>query len=272
MGVMNPRTVGDVVNTTVLIVAVVYQILTYGHFKNYWVLSQFGSNWANDGFCLSFKGTYYHTHLLCFYGDVVLASCLWMLSRNESRPELRIVKDSCLSVIGHGAAHAFLWVRDGMIDVYDPGKGSRGIFDVESALGALGATLFFTFFLHALNQGPLWMKVTQSLVHGVVLSHFVPLILAFSYVNTVLFVNLTLTQLWYGLGGKKDGFYLLFSLFGSASVMVAAIVEPLTCDSFLVNWGGHILFDYSIPITSGMYLLLGKYYLKPRQEKEGKGD
>ena len=38
-----------------------------------------------------------------------------------SRPELRIVKDSCLSIVGHGFAHGFLWYQ-GDIDVNDPSK------------------------------------------------------------------------------------------------------------------------------------------------------
>ena len=259
---------GDALNMLVLAVAVGYQALTFGHFKGWWKLQQFGSHWAADGFCLSFKATYYHTHLLCFYGDTVLAACLWLLCRKETRPELRVAGDSALSVFGHGSAHLFLWYQ-GDIDVNASGRGGSehpggGESQLETALSVLGGSLFFGFFLHALSAGSLWHKLAQSLLHGVALTQFVPLILAFSYVNTVIFVNLTLTQLWHGLDGHKDAFYLLFTVFGSCTVMAAAIVEPLLCDSVLVHWGGHIIFDYTIGLTTAIYYLLGKYYLQPR--------
>ena len=264
---------GDAINVLVLAVAVGYQVLTFGHFKGWWVLQQFGSHWAADGFCLSFKDTYYHTHLLCFYGDTLLAVGLWLLCRKETRPELRIAKDSALSIFGHGSAHLFLWYQ-GDIDVNAPGRDtgvSGGRLSLEGVLSVLFSSLFFAFFLHALSTGSLWLKAAQSLLHGIALTHFVPLILAFSYVNTVLFVNLASLQLWDGLEGRKDDFYLLFSIFGSSTVMMAAIAEPLLCDAWLVQWGGHILFDYSIPITTAIYYLLGKHFLQPRQtDKVGK--
>ena len=56
--------------------------------------------------------------------------------------------------------------------------------------------------------GSLHLKLAKSLVHGIALTHFVPLILAFSYVNTVLFVNLAYAQqLSDALDGRKDSFY-----------------------------------------------------------------
>jgi len=67
---------GNAVNIIILVVAIGYQVLTFGHFSEWWTLERFGTNWAQDGFCLSFKDTLYHTHLLCLYGDMVLAAGL----------------------------------------------------------------------------------------------------------------------------------------------------------------------------------------------------
>jgi hypothetical protein len=226
------KLLGDTVNVLVLCAALFYQTLG-------------SQSWSAEGFCLSFKGTYYHTHLLCFYGDVLSGLCLWLICK-DTRPELRVAKNSIPSVVGHGFAHLFLWYHGG----------TAGVFHV------LGISVFFFFFLQVLSTGSIELKAAQSLVHGAILIYFVPLTMAFTYVNTVLFVNLTLTQLALGLEGHKDRFYLLFSI-AEALVMAAAIAEPLLCDHWLIHWGGHVFFDYSIPIATIFYYSIGKF-LRPR--------
>ena len=54
------------------------------------------------------------------------------------------------------------------------------------------------------------------MIHAYVMIVFVPQILAFSYVNTVLFVNINISYLQNGLYGVKDQFYLLVSVMGAA--------------------------------------------------------
>ena len=89
------------------------------------------------------------------------------------------------------------------------------------------------------------------------------MILAFSYVNTVLFVNITGGQVIWGLEGLHDEYYALFSLSGVV-VMGSALLEPLMCDSTLINYGGHLVFDYSIPVATCAYYYYAKNHLKPR--------
>mmetsp|Transcript_4348 Transcript_4348/g.14421 ORF Transcript_4348/g.14421 Transcript_4348/m.14421 type:complete len:91 (+) Transcript_4348:205-477(+) len=84
---------GDVVNVGVLALTAAYAVLTLGHGKM-WDLTWFGEHWARDGFCISFKDTPLQTHLLCFYGDTVLA--LLLLLCNSERSELRGVKEGAL--------------------------------------------------------------------------------------------------------------------------------------------------------------------------------
>ncbi len=257
---------GNWINVGVLIAAIVYQILTFGHFTRWWELSSFGKNWANDGFCISFKDTLYHTHLLCLYGDVILASGLYLLSHKETRPELVVVSQSCFSIIGHGVAHGFLWYKGNDIDVYDVSKGESGsVWSLMGCAHTAGAALFFFGFMQMLSVGPNWLKILQSLFHGVILTHYCPLILAFSYVNSVIFVNNAASQLHQGLVGLKDEYYPVFAALVSAPIMIVAFAEPLLCDNLLIRYGGHIVFDYSIPLATLGYYFLAKFYMKPRK-------
>ena len=178
---------------------------------------------------------------------------------------MAIVKSSCLSIVGHGLAHGGLWFN-GDMNMSDMSIRKADDSLYTTLLSVLGMTIFFSLFLKIVAIGPVWLQVFQSLIHGVVMILFVPPILNFSYVNSVIFVNLTFTQLWDGLEGEKDEFFLLFSVLASGVTMAAAIAEPLLCDSLLVNLGGHILFDFSIPLSTVAYFLIAKS-MKPREVK-----
>merc|ERR1712232_83102 len=120
--------IGDVAYFCTLVSAIVYQVTVVGHVNRWWVLDRFGENWSADGFCLSFKGTLYHTHLLCVYGDTAFALVLWWLSSGKPRSELFIVKDGAKSVFFHGLAHLLLWVIE-----EQSGSISRNLFSILSS-------------------------------------------------------------------------------------------------------------------------------------------
>ena len=68
-GVRSTFSVGTVVNLLIVASSIIYLIIVLAHVSG--TLAIFGQNWAADGFCLSFKGTLVHSHLLCFYTDTV---------------------------------------------------------------------------------------------------------------------------------------------------------------------------------------------------------
>mmetsp|Transcript_22173 Transcript_22173/g.27547 ORF Transcript_22173/g.27547 Transcript_22173/m.27547 type:complete len:222 (+) Transcript_22173:45-710(+) len=108
MTLLSPRVVGDVTLVFVLLSIAFYGFLVVGHFLEYWQLDAFGKNWALDGFCLSFKESFFHTHLLCFYGDAILGAFVYMLCP-RNRPEINVIRSSIPSVVAHGGAHGLLW-------------------------------------------------------------------------------------------------------------------------------------------------------------------
>ena len=92
---ISPGVIGDVGNSILLFSYIVYIIIVILHASGLLNLTLFGLNWASDGFCLSYKGTFYTSHLLCFYLDTAFTILLYLASRSitaDSNPNLLVVK------------------------------------------------------------------------------------------------------------------------------------------------------------------------------------
>jgi len=247
---------GNAINIFLLAMSAIYQIAIFGHGSGWWVLDSFGEHWAADGFCLSFKGTLVHTHLLCFYGDAVFALILLWLAGGKPRPELLLVKDGAKSVFFHGVAHVVLWVIE-----QKNGTAAAGAKLLSSSttwpvilLSAVAIFAFWVAFLCAKRSPvPMWFNIAQSVLHTVMVLRGLPLLLVFSYANTVISFNIYGTNLVYGLEGERDIFYALSAIFVAVPILAATWAEPLSCDMGLVDYGGHILFDFTIPLSMIAY-------------------
>ena len=83
--------------------------------------------------------------------------------------------------------------------------------------------------------------------------HFfsVPRVFGFVYVQTVFYT----VSSYLGLVGKKDDIYDKVALFIFMPNLPMTWVESMTCDSFLVNYGGHLWYDFMIPLSIFVYFL-----------------
>lgn len=235
-----------------LSLTLLYAIAVVGHSVDWWILDIFGMNWAADGFCLSFKSTIYHTHLLCLYADCILAFVLLTLSHTTNgRSELKVVKDNVISVLFHGIAHGVLWLKE-----------SESVRDPTLLTYIVLASFYFSF-THLMTPSPLFMSLVQTLFHTYVTT-LLPPIMIFAYVNLVITFNLSIAQL---LTSPRDVFYLLNTLLIGTPVVIATFAEPLLCDSLLINYGGHIFFDLSIPLGVILYYSVA-IQLPPRQDRD----
>uniref|UniRef100_A0A7S3NHC5 Uncharacterized protein n=1 Tax=Aureoumbra lagunensis TaxID=44058 RepID=A0A7S3NHC5_9STRA len=267
MTLLSPRVVGDVTLVFVLLSIAFYGFLVVGHFLEYWQLDAFGKNWALDGFCLSFKESFFHTHLLCFYGDAILGAFVYMLCP-RNRPEINVIRSSIPSVVAHGGAHGLLWALPlGWQASTKKNVWIRAFEDPISlqATLLLGIFIFWYFFLCKIKTPfSFRFNIFQSIIHTLLLQYFVPTLLAFTYVNTVIFFNLLGHSLLFGIEGQKDVFYAIHALTTSFPIMIVTWLEPLLCDSFLIHYGGHIIFDYSIPISYLLYIAVASNFFEPR--------
>jgi hypothetical protein len=247
---MNFSLLGNLLRFFYLSLTVLYAIAVVGHSLDWWILDNFGKNWAADGFCLSFKATLYHTHLLCLYADSILALVLLVLSQTiQGRSELKVVKENVASVFFHGLAHGFLWWK-GAEDIGNP-----------SLIAYVVLAGFYFSFTHLMTPSPLWLSLLQTVFHTYVTT-LIPPIMIFAYVNLVITFNLSIAQI---LTAPRDIFYLLNTLLIGTPIIIATFVEPLFCDSLLINYGGHIIFDVSIPLGVILYYIV-VIQMSPRED------
>ena len=47
--------------------------------------------------------------------------------------------------------------------------------------------------------------------------------------------------------------YDMYACLVSLPIMLATFAEPLLCDAFLIEWGGHVWFDTTIPVGVLVY-------------------
>ena len=75
----------------------------------------------------------------------------------------------------------------------------------------------------------------------------------FGVTGLIIFFNVHLDKLLHGLDGAKDRYYALYALTQCLS-SAAMWAEPYFCDTLLVKYAGHVVFDYSIPLAFIVYL------------------
>ena len=91
----------------------------------------------------------------------------------------------------------------------------------------------------------------------------VPGLLAFAYVGTTLITTSCLAMLF---KENKTRFYNAEAIIYVTPVVFMAWVEALTCDSFLMDVGGHLWYDLIIPISFTVFF----FYVKHQQMGEAK--
>ena len=69
------------------------------------------ASFMNDGFCVANKdlSVYWQSHMLCFYGDTVMAALLWIfikvLGKGMTEDALKPASVSVFGIFAHGLGH-----------------------------------------------------------------------------------------------------------------------------------------------------------------------
>lgn len=267
----DPGRAGDTVNTFIMLSITVYLGIVAAHAQGALDVSRaFGELWRANGFCISFPGTVANSHLLCLYADTAMAALfLWLGSRggkDQDQPHnygagTQAVRDNIFPVLAHGLGHGFLHflseaagpqglaalTSKALLRVAAERAGTTP--NVVAATLITGAAIFFfAFFRNLARNQPRWLVLLQSMLHPFVLVLFVPPLFFFTYVNTVLFVNIIGSELCRPRV-DKGYIYFLYSTVVGLPVLGATWLEPLLCDWFLVRVGGHVWFDLTISLS-----------------------
>ena len=207
--------------------------------------SLFSASYLHEGFCVSFSGTLYNSHLLCFYVDSVLAALLAALCAwHPGDDRLTRVRESYLGVLGHGVGHLALHLSP--VDTGLP------LVVTASPIIFAVACFWHGFFCTLTRSTP--FNLALSLANTAVLTLWVPRSFGFTYVQTVLMTAFLTRDLL--RAQCKDGLYDLWSCVVNLPVVAVGWAEALSCDSWLIAWGGHAWYDAVIPVSILFYAAL----------------
>lgn len=200
--------------------------------------SLFAASYMSAGFCVSFVGTPFNSHVLCFCVDAVATLALVVLCvRRPGTRGLDRVRESMWGVLGHGVGH---------LAIHTAGGGAVGVTP-----GVCAALVFFWYLLLRPLSRSRALVCAMSLAHSTALMTFVPPVFAFTYVQTVLITAFVGRDL--AAAARKDAHYDAWSWCVNVPVVLAGWLEALACDYGLIAIGGHVLYDAVIPLSMLVY-------------------
>lgn len=241
--------------------------------------------WKQDGFCVANPDKPYLTsHDLCLYADVVLAAVVglvyWAL---RTQPQMEranaLVKPNILGIVAHGIGHGSIAMAirrmeaDGSLESQENKTGWEIIREKEKILTEVAPNLvaLAIFWVFLLRSAMVHAK-PQLLGLVAVLSFagnlLVPQQMAFTYVQTVLFLAFDLSELSKPIQDKTFE-YALYPLVVGLPLAAVAWLESTQCENMVIFMGGHLIYDAYIPIGILVFYLTC-YASKASVEKKEK--
>lgn len=223
--------------------------------------------WVREGFCVSNPDTpYWTSHDLCLYGDTILAVSfgllyLWLRKTPGMEAANDIVKFNIIGIVAHGFGHGMIakGFRDGVLD----SDATLSILEttfrdaslIEIVRKEIPGLLFWVPLLKAtMPNVPNLLILPVALVSDIG-NLFLPRTFGFTYVQTVLMISFSVNQLARPI--KEKGVeYALYPAIVGVPLAVIGWLESTTCSNFMISIGGHIVYDYYIPIAMIAFYLM----------------
>lgn len=258
---LNYMRFGDIVNGIVVINNLSF--LCTQAFTN-----TFSKSFLEDGFCVSNKdkSIFLQSHALAFYSDTIFTAILYYMYNNipvdsntvNNKKLLEPVKANIVAVFSHGLGHLNLAFNSKNFS-NKPLILTLNNF-VNKSISMLMLYLFWYYLIKAayLNGTRKYWAI-NSIIHTVTLSVVVPINHSFTYVQTILMLTAAISE--YHLE-DKDIYYDIKAFIVHLPITLVGWVEALFCDSFIKYYGGHLLYDTTIPISIITYHLILYFYNK----------
>mmetsp|Transcript_9379 Transcript_9379/g.12337 ORF Transcript_9379/g.12337 Transcript_9379/m.12337 type:complete len:292 (+) Transcript_9379:97-972(+) len=236
----------------------------------------FDKLWTKEGFCVANSGmNYWTSHDLCLYADLSLAGIIGILvtclrSQEGMGSANDLVSISALmGIVGHGIGHGALAYNQRTVTTEDSLKTANDVdnFSLKFLFRAL-PFLFFWFGLlkasmkNVSNLRILFMSILSLIALDKLPDHF-----GFTFVQTVLMVAFSFDQLSRPKE-DKDYAYALYAALVSLPVGMIGWIESLQCTNFVINYGGHLIYDAYIPF--GIILFYLTCYVRARNMQKVK--
>jgi len=261
----NPSTmrIGDYAKLFVLIATISFGLCLVGHEQGY--LHFFSKSYREQGFCICNmdKSPLIQGHALSFYSDVAMAAVMFGLvyngeQRGYTKASLRPIKKNTFSLFGHGIGHLFLALNSGDSD----GTGASSAFENLTATQRVIAffpllAVWYGFMRD--SRRSFAVSMAYALMHNTAQFFFLSSRLFFIHV----LMSVLLSGAIRGLARKpedKDRYYAMEAVFVDVPILLMTFSEAITCDSFLMQYGGHVWFDMAVPFGFIVYYLVLTQY------------
>lgn len=255
---------GDYVHTCVI-------ILQFSFLCNMLTNNGFSKSFIDDGFCISNKDKHflYQSHALSFYSDTFFALILSLIYKylkvhhltHVNYRLLHPVKENASAVFLHGLGHLNLALR--------PKQTTKNAyiytFDTKpKRIMSILVMYNFWFFLikAAYLNGTMNKWKIHALFHTICLNFFIPKYYSFTYVQTTLMLIASISEL---NSINKDINYNIKALIVHLPITFVGWIEAVYCDHFIHKYGGHLIYDTTIPISIILYVFILLINYKKRQ-------
>lgn len=240
-------------------------------------------SWKEYGFCVSnIEEPYWNSHDMCCYVDTVLAilfALLYYGTRIRHTPGMEssnaLVQDQFIGILMHGMGHEFIAYQMRNNNFTNTNNNQFLVRGIEKfrehesiPMGVLQYVLPIWIFWFCLLP-PVFKKMNQEHeTSGLValaatlttlLHLFVPSVLAFTYVQTVLMVCFSITQLLgQGSRGTKNNMaYATYPIVIGFPLTLIGWMEATRCTAFVRDrFYGHVAYDAYIPLSGMTWYLL----------------
>lgn len=173
-----------------------------------------------------------------------------------------LVKWNVLGIIGHGLGHGGIarYIREHIT--------SEGAYELPPVLAFsdfftsvtvikenLGSLLFWVPLIKATmpnNGSNLTVLIISWL--SIIGGRMTPSRFGFTYTQTVLFMCFSLNQLMQRRSDKNFP-YALYAAIVSFPLGLLAWLESMSCSNLVIHYGGHLIYDAYIPLSSVMFYL-----------------
>jgi len=256
---------GDIAKSLVIILTLSFTVCMIGHELG--IIDFFSKSYRERGFCICYsdKSPLIQTHSITFYVDALMALFMFAIVKagqkaNMIEKSLRPIKKNAYSLFGHGCGHLLLAIGTK--------SDSSGIFEnLTMRNRVLLYPIFLVVWYGFMSDSRRSFKVSISLaiLHNTAQVFFMPTRLFFVHVLLAVLLSSALRGLarepW-----EKDRYYDLEAILVDVPILLATFGEAITCDSFLVNYGGHVWFDMVVPIGYLVYYVI--LLADPEEHKE----
>lgn len=217
----------------------------------------FAESYQEEGFCVSNKGAHpaVQSHAISFYADSVTAAGMGLLvlngrKRGMSEPSLTPILKNAYSLFGHGCGHLYLAFQTSST------TGTSQVFEGLTPTEQLFAFIAFSFvwygFMRDKSRSVL-ATIAFAQFHNILQIFFLPSRFFFTHVLMAVLLNSAFRGLSRPANDAKNKYYDMEAWLVDVPILLASFGEALSCDSFLINWGGHVWFDMVVPVMFAAY-------------------